>query len=75
MGITGTIRTAEEIRFELRNAIIDGALDPEFVDHINEHLADGDSYRRFVNTAAIMYAAFGDEFVRRLNLDPRDHVL
>lgn len=75
MGITGTIRTAEEIRDELRNAIMDGALDPEFVDHIDMHLADGDSYRRYVNTAAIMYAAFGDSFVRSLNLDPRDHVL
>lgn len=75
MGITGTIQTAAEVRAELRSAIIDGALDPEFVDHINMHLAEGDSYRRYVNTAAIMYAAFGEDFVRSLNLDPRDHVL
>lgn len=64
------IRTGAEVRDEMLEAILDGALDPEFVDHINMHLADGDSYRRIVNTVAIMYGAFGDEFLRVMRIDP-----
>ena len=64
------------IKFQMRNAVMDGALDPEFVLHVNDTLPAGDPYRRLVNTVAIMYGALGDEFViRTLNLDPRDHVL
>jgi len=70
MGITGTVKTAAEVRDEIREAVRDGALDPEFVDHINMHLADGDSYRRFVNTAAIMFAAYGDQFLINIGVDP-----
>lgn len=62
------IRTAAEVRDEMLEAILDGALDPEFVDHINMHLAEGDSYRRIVNTVAIMYGALGDEFLRVMRL-------
>ena len=72
------ITSARQVRIDLWNVVLDGALDPEYALHVNDSLRDdpaGFDYVRQVNAAVALYAALGDEFLRVLGVDPRDIVI